>query len=217
MRFATSIVPACVLAALIGGTEVRAQDQEPLVIEVNMADYSFSPAPLRIPAGRPVMLVFTNTGNVDHEFMAGRTVANGDFEVDLFAGLEVEIQAAPAADHADAEPHEHAPGTPDHDHPDTDVDAADHDHADTDAGDHDHADATDDDHADAEPHEHADDAAPHEHGADDGHGTMVLLEDGDGRMTMTFTLPTDRRGEWEMACFITRHYERGMHGILTVY
>ncbi len=34
---------------------------------------------------------------------------------------------------------------------------------------------------------------------------------------MTFTLPTDRRGEWEMACFLPRHYERGMHGALTVY
>ena len=109
MRFATSIVPACVLAAFFGGTEARAQDQEPLVIEVNMADYSFSPAPLRIPAGRPVTLVFSNTGDVDHEFMAGRTVANGDFELDLFAGLEVDIQAVAPADHADAAPHEHAP------------------------------------------------------------------------------------------------------------
>ena len=45
---------------------------------------------------------------------------------------------------------------------------------------------------------------------------MVALDAG-GRTTMTFTLPDDLRGEWEMACFLPRHYERGMRGTLTVY
>ncbi len=110
MRFATIAVSACALAVLLNGTEAWAQDHthdaapgEALVIEVNMADYSFSPEPLQIPAGQLVQLVFTNTGEVEHEFMAGRTVADGDFAVDLFAGLDVEMGTEEAtADHDDA-------------------------------------------------------------------------------------------------------------------
>ncbi|MGE0160814.1 MAG: cupredoxin domain-containing protein [Gemmatimonadales bacterium] len=164
----------------------HAPSPDPLVIEVDMRDYAFAPAPLRIPAGQPVTLVFTNTGNVEHEFMAGRRPANGDFEVDLFEGVAVETGTAPADDH----------GATPHDHP---TDAAPHDHTDSGAA-HDHADAG---------------ATAHDHTAD-GHGTMVQAEVG-GRVTMSFTLPADRRGEWEMACFLPRHYERGMHGVLTVY
>jgi len=174
MRFATIAVSAYALAASLGGTEVRAQDhsheagqEHPLVIEVNMADHSFSPEALRIPAGRPVQLVFMNTGEVEHEFMAGRTVADGDFEVDLFAGLDVEIR--------------------------------------TEEAEHGHEEA-------AEHHDNAD--GHHVDGGD--HGTMVLLEE-DGRASMTFILPIELRGEWEMACFVTGHYRRGMHGTLTVY
>ena len=33
---------------------------------------------------------------------------------------------------------------------------------------------------------------------------------------MTFTLPEDRRGEWTTGCFLSGHYERGMHGKLIV-
>jgi uncharacterized cupredoxin-like copper-binding protein len=168
-------VAVCLLAASMGGGQVSAQTHshdaaasDAVVIEVDMRDHSFSPANLRIPAGHPVTLVFADTGSVDHEFMAGRTVSDGDFEVDLFAGVEVEIGTM-MADHD-------APG------------AAAHDHA---------------------------DAGGHDHGGTD-HGTMVALEPG-GRTTMTFTLPDALRGEWEIACFLPNHYERGMHGMLTVY
>jgi uncharacterized cupredoxin-like copper-binding protein len=33
---------------------------------------------------------------------------------------------------------------------------------------------------------------------------------------MTFTLPEDRRGEWTTGCFLSGHYEAGMHGTLIV-
>ena len=33
---------------------------------------------------------------------------------------------------------------------------------------------------------------------------------------MTFTLPEDRRGEWATGCFLSGHYEAGMHGTLIV-
>ena len=138
MRFATIAVSAYALAASLAGTEVRAQNhsheagqEHPLVIEVNMADHSFSPEALRIPAGRPVQLVFMNTGEVEHEFMAGRTVADGDFEVDLFAGLDVEIRT----EEAEEAEHGHEEVAEGHD----DDDAEHHDNADghhADGGDH---------------------------------------------------------------------------------
>jgi len=169
---------ALLLVALPGTTGVEAQQAhdhaqaaDPLVIEVDMRDYLFAPTPLRIPAGQPVTLVFTNSGEVAHEFMAGRSPVDGAFELDLFEGVVVETGPAPG-------------DAMSHDHP-TDM-----------------------------PHDH-DDGAAHDHGAE-GHGTMVELEEG-GRATMTFTLPVDRRGQWEMACFLPRHYERGMQGVLTVY
>ncbi|MBI2486775.1 MAG: hypothetical protein HYW01_07430 [Deltaproteobacteria bacterium] len=42
-----------------------------------------------------------------------------------------------------------------------------------------------------------------------GHGTMVTLKPG-GRATLTFTPPTDRKGEWITACFVPGHYEAKM-------
>ncbi|MDH3205517.1 MAG: cupredoxin domain-containing protein [Gemmatimonadota bacterium] len=184
--FITSSLGATALSAQAHDHDAAAGDA--MVIEVDMADHSFTPATLRIPAGHPVTLVFENTGSVEHEFMAGRGVSDGDFDVDLFAGLEVVIGTAEMAVHDGDAGHDHAAGAADHVDPPG-------------APAHDHADAAD--------------AGGHEHGGDD-HGTMVGLDAG-GRTTMTFTLPADRRGEWEMACFLPRHYDRGMHGMLTVY
>jgi len=176
MKQPTIPVGACLLAASLSGGQVSGQAHDhdaatgdAMAIEVDMRDHAFLPTSLRIPAGNPVTLVFGNTGSVEHEFMAGRGVSEGHFEVDLFAGLEVDLRSVMPAEHDNS---------------------ADHGHADAGAGHHDHA------------------------GAD--HGTMVGLGPG-GRATMTFTLPDSLRGEWEMACFLPNHYERGMHGVLTVY
>ena len=205
MRFATIVVSACALAVLLTGTEALAQDHShdaasgaPLVIEVNLADYSFSPEQLRIPAGQLVQLVFTNTGEVEHEFMAGRTVVDGDFAVDLFAGLEVEIGTLGAAV---PEGHDNSDG-----HHDDDVAAP---------ADHDDSDGHHDDDVDV-PAGHDNSDGHHDGDAAAAHGTMISLQEG-MRGTMTFTLPTALRGEWEIGCFLTGHYGRGMHGTLTVY
>ena len=137
-----------------GGAEVQAQSVagEPIVIEVTMADFSFSPTVLEIPADRPVTLVFVNTGVVEHEFMVGRRAVSGDFEVDLLANVDVEIGSEDMADHDDT-------GAAPHAHPAMAMDAQ------------------------------------------DDHGTMVLTGPA-MRSSMTFLLPGDLRGEWEMACFI---------------
>ena len=88
---------------------VEAAGQEEAVrIEVTLDEYSFSPDPLRVPAGRPVTLVIRNVGRFQHEFMAGRNAAGDDFEHDLFADLHVNIEKAETAE-ADHAEHEHAP------------------------------------------------------------------------------------------------------------
>jgi uncharacterized cupredoxin-like copper-binding protein len=166
MRFASTVVPMCALATISGGGQAQAQSVsgEPIVIEVTMADFSFSPAVLQIPADRPVTLVFANTGLVEHEFMVGRRAVNGNFDVDLFENITVEMASEAVADHDDA------------------------------------------------------DTAPHDHPAaeaQDDHGTMVLTGPG-MQSSMTFMLPGDLRGEWEMACFIPGHYDGGMHGTVIV-
>lgn len=47
------------------------------------------------------------------------------------------------------------------------------------------------------------------------HGFEVELEPG-GKATLTFTVPADRKGEWEIGCFVPSHYEAGMKGTLIV-
>jgi uncharacterized cupredoxin-like copper-binding protein len=117
MKSTLGVVSMCALAIFFRGAEVQAQshdhETDPVMIEVTMADFSYSPAVLRIPAGRPVMLVFTNMGVVEHEFMAGRTAVSGDFAVDLFENVDVEMGSADVADHDHAE-HMHAEGQDDH-------------------------------------------------------------------------------------------------------
>ena len=168
--------------------EAAAQEQEALRIEVVLDEYSFSPDPLRIPAGRPVTLVIRNVGRFPHEFMAGREPAGDDFEQDLFADLHVNIEKVEMnhGDHgseatAQHEPAEHAHGAPEHAHDDHEQEAA----------------------------------GGHVHGAGHEHGTMVENQPGETHL-MSFTLPESRRGEWTTGCFLPGHYDAGMHGTLIV-
>ena len=86
---AVVLLAVAVVAGSVGSSTVGAgrQETEALRIEVTLDEYSFSPDPLRIPAGRPVTLVIRNAGRFPHEFMAGREVAGDDFEHDLFADV----------------------------------------------------------------------------------------------------------------------------------
>ncbi len=49
-------------------------------------------------------------------------------------------------------------------------------------------------------------------------GFMVALPSGDKPVTISFTVPADKVGEWEMGCFEDdgQHYNEGMKGKLTV-
>ena len=85
------------------------QAAEPQRIEVILNDFSISPNPLRIPAGRAITLVIRNVGKIDHEVMAGREPTDDTFASDLFGGVQVHIEPVSAdsgtAGHEDA----HAP------------------------------------------------------------------------------------------------------------
>jgi uncharacterized cupredoxin-like copper-binding protein len=180
------------LAGLAGSSVVQGQEVEALRIDVTLDEYSFSPDPLRIPAGRLVTLVIQNAGRVPHEFMAGRDVAGNDFGQDLFADLHVNIEPVEMADAGHEEHGGHAEET---------------EHADQhDATEHGHEAAEADHHAGAEA-----DA----HGGGHAHGTMAEARVGE-TVLMTFTLPEDRRGEWMTGCFLPGHYDAGMHGTLIV-
>ena len=168
--------------------EAAAQEQAALRIEVVLDEYSFSPDPLRIPAGRLVTLEIRNVGRFPHEFMAGREAAGDDFEQDLFADLHVNIEKVEVA-HADHE----AEATAQHDQ-------AEHQHGAT-------VHAHDDQEQDA--------AGGHAHGEGHEHGTMVENQPGETHL-MSFTLPESRRGEWTTGCFLPGHYDAWMHGTLIV-
>lgn len=60
-------------------------------------------------------------------------------------------------------------------------------------------------------------AAPME-GEEAGHGgeAYELTLDAFATAYMTFTVPEDYVGEWDIGCFIPRHYERGMGGRIIV-
>ena len=47
------------------------------------------------------------------------------------------------------------------------------------------------------------------------HGTMILLQP-HGKAVINFTVPKDRNGIWEMACFVPGHYEARMKGNIIV-
>jgi uncharacterized cupredoxin-like copper-binding protein len=177
-----------------GSSSVQAAGPEEVTLRIGVTlnEYSFAPEPIRIPAGRPVTLVIRNAGKVPHEFMAGREVEGNDFRQDLFADLHVNIEPA--------EPVAAAHG----DHGDHGLHASEHAEADEHAAGHDH---------EAEHDAPAD--AGHAHGAGHEHGTMVEAAAGQ-TFLMTFALPEDRRGEWETGCFLSGHYEAGMHGTLIV-
>jgi len=196
-----------------GEVEVRADagtiDQadadvsDTLEIVVEMAEFSFSPAPIRLPAGRPVKLVVRNLGGVEHEFMAGREVENGDFKYDLFADVPVQIEGSAMSMGMMGE------GVAEDEHAAKEAEGVAHAHEDADEGNEDAAPG----HQDAgEGHE---DAAPDDGHEGGGHGTMVLVEPGETAYMM-FTIPADRKGEWTAACFVPGHYEFGMYVDLIV-
>ena len=59
------------LAALAFLLPPSAIAQTPLTIRVEMSEFAFRPATIRLTAGRPVRLVLVNRGEIAHQFEAG--------------------------------------------------------------------------------------------------------------------------------------------------
>ena len=199
-----ALVGGLALAALVVAGSAGssfAQEAEALRIDVTLDEYSFSPEPLRVPAGRPVTLVIRNVGRIAHEFMAGRDPEGNDFKQDLFADLHVNIEQVNTTETGHTEHNEDAAHAEHGDHASQDIDAGHNNHA---------------SHGEnAGNAEQSGDAQEHPHGEGHAHGTMVETRAGE-TFLMTFTLPEDRRGEWATGCFLSGHYEAGMHGTLIV-
>lgn len=162
---------------------------EPLTIR--MTEYAFDPAAITIPAGEEVTLEFVNDGTLPHEFMAGHAVSEDDgtpHGFDEDLFAGVDVTVEPASAQVMDEGMDDMEST-EHD----DADASEHDDMGT----------------ETEMDDHADDEM--------GHGFMILAQPGE-TVTITFTLPADRVGEWTMGCFEQNgsHWTQGMEGTITV-
>lgn len=159
-------------------------------IKILTGDFYFKPTTIELKAGKEVKIELVNEGNIEHEFMVGRGVKMaGDNEAreDTHEAGEREYESSETGH----EHHEGMHGT----------------HAGASRG------------FDQDFFEGIDLKTETENGAEfmrmPGHGTMVLLKP-HGRAIIPFTVPADRIGEWEMACFIPGHYEAKMRGDIVV-
>ncbi len=158
-------------------------------IHVVTGDFFFKPETIELKAGQEVKIELVNDGNIEHEFMVGRGVKMAEDEA------HGEMDEAGEMEHESSETgHEHDEGM---------------------HGSHTAASRG----FEEDFFEGIDVKAEVGNGAQfmrmPGHGTMVLLKP-HSKATITFMVPADRIGEWEMACFIPGHYEAKMKGNVMV-
>jgi uncharacterized cupredoxin-like copper-binding protein len=105
---ASLVLAACTDQAEHAPDDAAAADTSETTIRVQMNDFAFAPDTLRLPAGRPVRLVFENTGAVPHEFMAGRDITSeaDGFQEGLFANVEVHMDREAMGAHSEVGGHE---------------------------------------------------------------------------------------------------------------
>lgn len=70
--------------------------KKPRVIHVDMGEFYFNPPVIRLKAGERVRIVFTNSGKLAHEFMAGRKVKMEHgmpegYHKDFFTGIKAKF------------------------------------------------------------------------------------------------------------------------------
>lgn len=188
-------------------------------LQVVLKDYDFAPGVIRVKAGQKVTIVLSNEGQKLHEFMVGRNLIVEDnftegFAEDFFAGITPEI-------HGPGMVMGLAGGDTEHDMDSMAESETMEDMDEMAAGE-----------------TMAGDMAGMEHDMDsvmegtfgllarpsmDAHGgVMIMLAPvtipSDQVTTITFTVPEDKVGAWEMGCFQERgqHYDDGMRGTLIV-
>ncbi len=197
-------------------------------IQIVLEDYDIDPDVIRLKAGQQVRMVIVNRGTHLHELMIGREVEVHEgitegFAEDFFAGIQdIQVEGpgmvmglpgmemegmdmggmegmdgAPMGDEAPDMAMDEEPG---------------HDEGDKDPG-----------------HDEAPGPMAGEFGpltlanlADEHAGLMVMIDPRmvppDQATVLTFTVPEDKVGRWELGCFQERgqHYDDGMKAVLIV-
>ncbi len=202
-------------------------------IEVVMRDYNFSPEVIRVKAGDTVTIVLSNEGNKLHEMMIGRNpvVENNfteGFAEGFFVGMSPDeiqvdgpamIMGLPSADMegmdmgGDAGHDEEASADGAMDMSEGDM-PSDGDMA---AGDGMGMPAGNGDDGEEHVEEEMGEFGPFQMPLMDAHAGIMFMIDpevvpSNEVTTITFTVPEDRVGEWELGCFQEQgqHYDDGM-------
>ncbi len=164
-------------------------------------DFFFKPETIKLKAGQEVKIELTNEGNIEHEFMIGRGVKTEGTHThgEMHEGMGESNEAQEMEHEHNEEMHDNEGMQ--------DTQRMNSTHTAMSKG------------FTQDFFEGIDVAVKTEDGAEfmrmPGHGNMVLLKPR-SRATITFTVPPDRVGEWEMACFIPGHYEAKMKGNVIV-
>lgn len=181
---------ALLVAACGGGGDTLADGDE---VTISLSEFEFEPAELRLTPGTTVTIRLENTGEKDHEFMAGQEVHLEDgiphgFESDFFETVEGLSVDPPDALSSSMEG----------------MDMGDESMTDTTMGD---MEGDEEEHTEDEDEEHV----------DMDMGFMVVREPAE-TATITFTVTEASIGEWEIGCFEEdgAHWDDGMKGTIIV-
>jgi uncharacterized cupredoxin-like copper-binding protein len=165
------------------------RQSESNTVEIRLGEFSFKPETVQLKAGQKVKIELINEGKTEHEFMVGRGVKEeGEGEAHEGMHDKKEQQVSSEMEHKHHEEmHE--------------------------------ANMEMSKRFERNFFEGIDVLAQTQNGAEfmkvPGHGTMVALKP-QSKATLTFKIPADRKGKWEMACFVPGHYEAKMKGEIIV-
>lgn len=197
MLRATAVVGVMLLALTACGGSPASPDESGRV-EIELEEYAFNPDSIQLQAGEQVTFALTNTGEKEHELHIGRELAMMDgaprgFQDNLFADFQPSVDPMEVAVGMDMQ----------------DMEGTDDEHEDEDG------------HEDEEAQEDQDMEDMDDEGGHEEHAEMVgfhvVLAPGE-TAEMSFTVPADAAGEWQLGCFEDdgAHWDDGMQGTLTV-
>lgn len=181
---------ASLVAACGGGSEAVTPDENGQVV-IELSEFEFSPSQITVTAGQEVTFVLRNVGEKEHEFMVGHEVdADEGFPNGFHDNFFTNMAQAPMVSPMDA-----AMGL--------------EDMGDEEMGDEEMATETTMGDMDEESMGDMEDM--------EDHGFMVMRAP-DEEATVTFTVPEDAVGDWDIGCFEEdgAHWDDGMKGTLTV-
>lgn len=189
MKKAFLLMTLLVVSALLVQI-VNSSQTDSNTIQIIIGDFYFKPKTIQLRAGQRVKIELINEGKLDHEFMVGRGLKTEEGKDETHKGMH---EANEEKQETSKGEHEHQEET--------------HAHSGMSKG------------FEKDFFEGIQVVAQTENGAEfmrvPRHGTMVTLKP-ESKAILTFKVPNDRKGEWEMACFVPGHYEAKMKGKIIV-